>query len=291
MHLSTRLLIAIAVLGFVASDLLSPSGLPRLYAQGSENSAGANADPGGETPAKKKRKKRVKKKRKKPSKTGKTDPLKQPEGSAPAAAGSAETPGAEGGQAAAKTGTGVHATQEGVDEPYSWHMALLSSFGKTERKQGTVKSGHATYNLQLKALYVVGAMFEVGPEIEFFESSAKQDDVTNKSSAWMASIVMVVNFGNVDSDVYVPFLDLKIGSGQDTDKFGDSTTTSSLTQYGLGLGLHWFVDSNVAFTGRMGYSAGTAKSKTKAGGVTTDGGDPVKSTAVDYLDLGFSLFL
>ena len=193
--------------------------------------------------------------------------------------------------AAGKPGTGIHANQIGIDNPYSWHMAMLSSFGKTDRKQGDIKSGYASYNLQIKSLYIMGAMFELGPEIEFFESSAKQDGKTNKISSWVASLVMAFNFGNLDTDVVVPFVDLKVGAGQDTEKFGDSKAVSSVTQYGLGLGLHWFVDSNVAFTGRMGYSAGSAKSKTTANGQTIDGGDPVESTSIDYLDLGFSLFL
>ena len=186
-------------------------------------------------------------------------------------------------EAAAATGETMHAEQEGTDEPYFLDISLLSDLSVNKQKTGEASTGTADYNLGLRALYIIGGSFEVGPEITYFESSYKTEDETNTSDEYTLGLLAKYNFGELDKDIWVPFVGVGFGIGAGKSKVGEEETKSSSTRFGLDLGTHYFVDSNVALTGEVGYDTGSRK---------VDGQDEKSDfTELQILKLGFSLFL
>ncbi len=214
---------------------------------------------------------RKKKKKKRKKKTG-DDPEATPgEGE------KAGEPAASGG------GSNPHKAQEGVEEPYSWEVGLLSDFVVNSTKTGEAKGGSADYNLEAKGLYIIAKSLELGGSFDYAEQSTKTKDSKSDDTRYILSLIGVYNFGNLDHDVFVFFVDANFGFGASSGKAGEVKTSSSITQYGLGFGAHYFVDSNVALTGEFKYDAGSEKVK--------DAPDPTSFTQMHLMRIGFSLFL
>jgi opacity protein-like surface antigen len=142
--------------------------------------------------------------------------------------------------------------------------------------------------LSAKMLYIIAQSFEVGGGLDYSERSSKSKDaedetVVNSSSDYVLRLQAIYNFGNLDTDTMVFFAGLGLGIGSGKDKAGDLTSSSSSTQFGLNLGIRYFVDSNVALTGEFSYDTGSKKIQ--------DVDDPVKFSSIHVMNIGFSLFL
>jgi hypothetical protein len=219
-------------------------------------------------------KKKRKKKKKKRKKGGEEDAGTE-------AAAEGEAAAAEGGTGAA--GGSVHGAQESPGK-YSWQVSLLSDFRQVSSQVGESKSGSGKYDLDALGLYVIGDSLEVGGGLTYAETTTKYEESTSKSSSVLIKLKGVYNFGNIHTDTSVFFAGLGLGFGSSSSKDGDADEVkSSVTQFGLGLGMHWFVDSNVAFTGEFSYDTGSSKA---------DGAEEAtKFTEIHFIKLGFSLFI
>lgn len=228
--------------------------------------AKARAETGTELVQEKKKRKKHKKKRKKPMEDG---------SEAPAAEG--EEKPAEG---AAPT---VHAKQEGVDAPYKWQISLLSDFAVNNETVGEAKTGSADYTLNGKAGYIIASSVILGLGLDYNESSFKTEDATNTSSDYLLRFFGDYVFGDLDKDQMAFFIEAGFGVGSSKSTVGDATSKGSKTALGVGFGIYYFVDSNVAFTAQFLYDTGSRK---------VDGQDePTKFTSMHIARLGFSLFL
>ncbi len=177
----------------------------------------------------------------------------------------------------------VHGEQESPGL-YKWHVSLLSDFKIVSEQTGDAKSGSGNYDLDALGLYVIGESLEIGGGLVFKEKTEKYEDSSNKTTSYLLKLKGVYNFGNIHSDSSVFFTGLSLGFGSNSVKIGEGDEVkSSITQFGLGLGMHWFVDSNVAFTAEFSYDTGTLKGD--------GGGDPTKFSEIHIAKMGFSLFL
>ena len=181
-------------------------------------------------------------------------------------------------------GKTMHKAQEGKDKPYRWHAALTSQLGRKESETDGQKSGTGNYQLHLLAAYIISASIEVGPEITYSEQTTKfEEGDPSVTTEYDAGIRAAYNIGNLDKAVFIPFVSLGLGISSLNSKQGDVETKGSGTKFSVGGGLHYFVDSNVALTAELAYRTGTKK---------MDGADKeTKTTDLDLLNLGFSLFL
>lgn len=190
---------------------------------------------------------------------------------------------ADGEAAPAAGGTGLHAAQAGAETPYKWQVSLLSDFAINNEQTGDAKSGSADYDLSGKAGYIVGSSIILGLGLDYTESSFKTDDETNTSSDYLLRLFFDYVFGDLNKDEMLFFVEAGFGIGSSKSKAGDVESKGSSTQFGVGLGIHYFVDSNVAFTGQFSYDTGSRK---------VDGvDDPTKFSSIHLMRLGFSLFL
>jgi hypothetical protein len=246
-----------------------PEALP-VFAQ----SGGSTIDekPSTQLAQAKKRKKKKKKRKKKSDDAG--------QGVAPIEGDSPEP--AESGAPAS-----VHGAQESPGL-YKWHVSLLSDFKIVNQQTGDAKSGSGNYDLDALGLYVIGESLEIGGGMVFKEKTEKYKTSSNKTTSYLLKLKGIYNFGNIHSDSSVFFTGLSLGFGSNSvkiegDEVDSSESKSSITQFGLGLGMHWFVDSNVAFTAEFSYDTGTLKGD--------GGGDPTKFSEIHIAKMGFSLFL
>jgi opacity protein-like surface antigen len=185
--------------------------------------------------------------------------------------------------AEAASGTSIHAAHEGQDAPYKFQVSLLSDFAINNQTQGEAKTGTANYDLSGRFGYIITPSIIAGMNLTYSEESYKTEDDTNKSSGYLLGLFGDYLFGDVDKDQMVFFVELGFGFGSESSKAGDVETKASSTQFGLGFGLHYFVDSNVALTGQFNYDTGSKK---------VDGADePIKFTSMHLMKIGFSLFL
>ena len=184
----------------------------------------------------------------------------------------------------AAPGKTMHKAQEGVDKPYKWHAALTSSFGKNESQTGESKTGTGNYDLHLLAAYIINASIEAGPEINYRETTTKfEDGDPAVNSGYDIGVRLSYNIGSLDKDVFVPFVQLGFALSSATSKAAGIESSASGTKFSLGGGVHYFVDSNVAFTADLAYRSGSMKAKGAS--------EETKTTELDFLNLGFSLFL
>jgi len=83
------------------------------------------------------------------------------------------------------------------------------------------------------------------------------------------------------------FLSLGIGFGGGSSKTTREEETSeakySVNQFGFGLGLRYFVDSNVALTTEFVYESGSSKGE--------DAEEATKFTKIHIAKIGFALFI
>ena len=216
----------------------------------------------------KKRKKKKKKRKKSSEETGSSS--------------TEEAAPTEAGASTAATGAS-HPEQESAG-PYKWHVSLLSDFSQISQQVGDAKSGSGNYELDAMGLYIIGGSVEVGGGLTYSEKTIKYEESTSKDSSMIIRLKGVYNFGDLQNDSSVFFVGLGLGFGNSSSKAGDADEAkSSITQFGLGLGMHYFVDSNVAFTGEFSYDTGSSKA---------DGADEAaKITEIHFIKLGFSLFL
>lgn len=192
----------------------------------------------------------------------------------------------------AALGKTIHKAQEGHDTPYSWEVGLRSDLQRvtTETKaegEGAeaVKGGFGEYDLALRGLYVIGHSFEVGAELSYYEKSTKVDESKTKETRLKLIPEVLYNFGNVDKDVNVFFVYGGLGISQDSVKSDTSETNASLTGIVAGLGLHHFVDSNVAISAEVQFDLDSGSSKSGEAKAT------VSQTSIHLLKLGFTLFI
>ena len=181
-------------------------------------------------------------------------------------------------------GKTMHTAQEGKDKPYAWHSALTSQLGRKESETGGNKSGRGNYQLHLLAAYIIGASFEVGPEITYSEQTTKfEEGDPSVTTAYDAGIRAAYNIGNLDKAVFIPFVSLGFAISSLSNKTGDIESKGSGSKLSIGGGVHYFVDSNVALTGELAYRTGSLK--------MNGASEASKTTDLDLLNLGFSLFL
>ncbi len=187
-------------------------------------------------------------------------------------------------EGATTAATGASHPEQESPGPYKWHVSLLSDFSQISQQVGDSKSGSGNYKLDATGLYIIGGSIEVGGGLAYSETTVKYKEATSKDSSMIIKLKGVYNFGDLQNDSSVFFVGLGLGFGNTSSKTGDADEAkSSITQFGLGLGMHYFVDSNVAFTGEFSYDTGTSKA---------DGADEAaKLTEIHFLKLGFSLFL
>lgn len=186
-------------------------------------------------------------------------------------------------EAGAGSAGGEHGAQEATGN-YKWQISLLSDFKIVSQQTGDAKSGSGKYDLDVLGLYIIGNSIEVGGGLVYNEETVKFEESSNKTTSYLLRFAGVYNFGNLNTDSSVFFTGLNLGVGSRSSKTGDADEQkSSVTQFGLGVGMHWFVDSNVAFTAEFRYDTGSLK---------TDGADePTKFSEIHIAKLGFSLFL
>lgn len=179
---------------------------------------------------------------------------------------------------------GLHAAQEGSsDEPYKWELSLLSDLTLNNQKTGETKTGTADYELSGKALRLLTDSFQLGAALDFGESSYKQDDETNTSRSYVLHLLAKYNFGDLNVDEMIFFVQGGFGIGSESSKNGSAKSEASSTQFGVGFGMQYFVDTNVAFTGEIDYDTGSKKIK--------DVDEKTSFTTIHVMKLGFSLFL
>lgn len=253
------------IAGILTVFFCSSIGGNTAVAAASESPTIANDKPGIMLAEAKKRKKKKKKRK------------KSGEEAAPGAEAVEKTDAAEGGA------TAEHGVQESTGV-YKWQVSLLSDFKIVSSQTGESKSGSGAYDLDGTGLYIIGNSLEVGGGLAYSEETTKFEESSNKSTAYLMRFIGVYNFGNLNTDSSVFFTGLSLGIGSRSSKVGDGDEAKgSVTQFGLGLGMHWFVDSNVAFTAEFRYDTGSLK---------TDGQDePTKFSEIHIAKLGFSLFL
>ncbi len=212
-----------------------------------------------------------------------------------AAAGA--TSGAEAGADAAATAEGdavapsgtvaapgsVHSAQERMVEPYTWELQLASDFGTTTTTIGDAETASADYSLGLSALRVIGNSFEIGGQVSYSESSSKEGDDTNTDSTYLLSLLAKYNFGNLNEDVVIFYLFGAVGYGGNSTKSGDATSETSIMAFGGGLGMSYFLDSNVALFGQAAYDMRTL--------TVEDAEEDIKQTNLHFLQLGLSVYL
>ena len=180
---------------------------------------------------------------------------------------------------------GDHGMQERAGK-YTWHAALLSDFRQQRTETKVSKGGSGNFDLDLMALYVTAIGLEVGGQLNYTESTVKgsSDDSTSKASAMLFRLKSVFNFGNIQKKPFIFFAGASLGFGSASAKIGTGDDAkTSLTRFGLGIGAHYFVDSNVAITGETQIDTGSNKGKGDAG--------ETKVTDIHFLKLGFSLFI
>jgi hypothetical protein len=240
------------------------------------------------------RRKRRKKRRKKPPPAEEFAPMDEDEGSSGQASstqpmesveGEEEPAQGEAGAAASGAGkAGVHAAHEGgTDEPYSYEVALTSDFSITKRKTGENTDGTADYSLGTRFLWILGGSFELGAQIDFSESSVKVGDETLTTRRYGLAPVALFNFGNIDEDAGLLYGFVLIGITGGSIPSGTESTKYSGYRLGLGLGYRYFMDTNVAFFGEVGFDYGSEKVSGAEEGTSV--------TVIRPLRLGFTLFL
>ena len=183
------------------------------------------------------------------------------------------------------SGSALHAQQDGgnPEAPYKWEASLLSDFARKTSTTAGVSSGSGTYDLDALGLYVISSLIEVGPRVTYHESTAKLGEASITDRAYGLAGVAKINFGDINRDEHLFFAKLFFGFGSDTSKTGDADAAkTSSTQYGLGLGFHYFVDSNVALTAEVSYEGGSEKPAE---------GEATSVSTIHLMKIGFSLFL
>lgn len=209
---------------------------------------------------------------------------KKRKGKASAEEGTGEAAPADGEAAPADAAGGaMHSKQEGKETPYKYQVSLLSDFAINNEQTGDAKTGTADYDLRGKFGYIIARSIILGLGLDYTESSFKTEEDTSTSSEYLIRLFGDYVFGNLDVDEMLFFVELGFGVGSSKSKEGDVESSTSSTQFGLGLGIHYFVDSNVAFTGEFSYDTGSRKVK--------DVDEPTKFSSIHLMRLGFSLFL
>ena len=138
--------------------------------------------------------------------------------------------------------------------------------------------------MHLLAARIFAGSFEVGPRLDWQETTIKResgDPSTTRS--YDLGVLLGYNFGNLNTRLLVPFVQLGFSVSTETSKSGTVESKTSGSNLILGGGLHYFIDSNVALTAEMAYQTGSKKA--------ADATEATKVTKIDFLNLGFSLFL
>jgi len=272
---SFRVLSLLLAAGFL---FLCDAGDSFVLAQGAQQSSLGESQEGALLLAQSERKKhsRSPKERRK-----KKAPVQQGDSSAPA-----EAP------ADAVAAPSIHAAHEGKDEPYSWHVELLSSLMRFDQQpEGGDKIGSGYYSFDLKLLKVIASSIEVGPILSWSDSTTKiKGSDPSKSQSLTAGLRLGYNIGNLDKDLLLPFIWVGFGIINEKEESGNTTSATSGTGFGVGAGLHYFVDSNVALTGEFSLASDSLTTKVKIG-EGTEVESKAKRTVLDFLSLGFSLFI
>ena len=183
----------------------------------------------------------------------------------------------------------AHAAQiGGTKKPYNMEVSLLSDLTQTSTTtssgDSSSKSGVGEYSLGVKSLFVMKHRFLLGPELIYEESTSKEADFTTKISSLELDILAQFCFGDIDEDINVFFVEGGLGYGTSQTQNGDSSSSkSSGTKFIAGLGLHHFLDSNVALTGEITLDQATQK--------PSDGSGTSMTQSIHFLKLGLSLFI
>jgi len=187
----------------------------------------------------------------------------------------------------AAEGKTMHAAHEGLDKPYQYQVGLYSDFAILNSQTGDSKSGSGKYTLNLRALYIIGGSFEAGGELDYSETTVKGKESEKLDRSYVLTVLGVYNFGNLDVDQTIFFVKFGFGFGSATSssKVGDEKVdgSASITRLTLGLGMHYFVDSNVAITTQFVYDSDTSKDE--------DADDPTVTSTIHLAKIGFSLFI
>lgn len=161
----------------------------------------------------------------------------------------------------ADLGIGVHREQEGVDRPYALEIAtssgsVISSF-KGDR--GNTKTSLTSVETQVEITMILGQI-QLGLEIVYLSKEETQETpstpttkpVKNTEVKLGGGPVAKVNFGNLDTELTVPFAYVGGSYVMDELKFSNSENISySGNIVHGGIGVHLFLDSNVSFSPKL----------------------------------------
>ena len=182
----------------------------------------------------------------------------------------------------------VHSAQ--ANDPrqkYRAEVTLLSDLEEHESTSksaggGSTKDGYGQQDIAAKALFVLTPSILAGPQLDYAENTVKSKDDTTKTSDLTLRLVGKYLFGNVDKDDILGFVMLNLGYGQGQSAVAGKTDKTTRTIYGVGGGLHYFLDADVALTAEFTYDTGSQ---------TVSGGGSGTVTEIHFLKIGFSLFL
>jgi hypothetical protein len=182
----------------------------------------------------------------------------------------------------------VHAAQaNSPKQKYRAELSLLSDLASYEstHKSGdeTSKDGYGEQDITAKGLFVLTPSILAGPQLDYHEMTTKTKDDTSKTTDLVLRVVGKYVFGNIDKDEILGFAQLSLGYGNGQTKAGDDTLKSTKTLFGLGGGVHYFLDADVALTAELTYDTGNES--------YSGGGGSGSVTEIHYLNIGFSLFL
>ena len=188
----------------------------------------------------------------------------------------------------AATDTTMHAEHEGKDEPYMFEVSLLSDFKQISTTVGDADPvGSGNYNLSGRMLYIIANSIQVGADLTYDDSTTKFEESESSDTAYVLTLLGGYNFGNIDEDSMVFFVRAGFGFGSTSSKTtsdaGDVEADASLSRITFALGLHYFVDSNVALTTEFAYDSDTLK--------PSEGDIETKVTTIHFARIGFSLFI
>lgn len=191
----------------------------------------------------------------------------------------------------------VHAAQEGgVDKPYKLEVGLLSDWFSssvtTQSQDSKATSGTGNFMLDLQSFYFLNDKFGIGGSTEYAEVSSKIEGVVVTRRLIRVLPGCTVKFASIDKDVFVPFVRAYGGATlASTTSSKDSDSNVSNTAYGVGgaLGLHIFLDSNIALSPEFSLLYETYGNKKSSKTQQTG----VKETHLDmhFLKIGFAVFL
>ena len=154
---------------------------------------------------------------------------------------------------------GLHEKQEGeFDKPYKWELDFDVELTRvTEAEDGVAGDGFGRFSFSADALYIFSGKIGIGPLFDFTQKSTSADD-SEQSIVFGAKAKY--NFGLVDEDIWLFFVEARFALGSTKETIGGvAGDANPTTLFGGGIGVHYFVDSNVALTALIDFRRSQTK--------------------------------